>query len=196
MRYRFFHLIQGLSLGLGLMLLSCTVVPASSDQPASADQVSEVAQRPVEQTSVKQNPIEPTDMPTVQADLAQTLPISAEAEIAGQLIQLEVARTPAEQAKGLMYRPVLPDDHGMLFSFAAPRPVRFWMMNTPQPLDMVFLLDGEVKGVIANVPPCAAQPCPTYGPGANVNQVIELRSGRAAELGLKTGDQIKIRFLE
>lgn len=134
--------------------------------------------------------------PTVQEDLAQVLPISAEVTIGDQIIQLEVARTEAEQARGLMYRPALPDDRGMLFPFDLPRPLRFWMRNTPQPLDMVFLLNGEVRAVIANVPPCTTQPCPTYGPGTDANQVIELRGGRAAELGLKAGDQLQIRFLE
>jgi uncharacterized protein len=134
--------------------------------------------------------------PTVQEDLAQMLPISAEITVGDQIIQLEVARTEAEQTKGLMYRPVLPDSRGMLFPFDPPRPLRFWMRNTPQPLDMVFLLNGEVKAVIANVPPCTSQPCPTYGPGTDVNQVIELRGGRAAELGIKAGDQLQIRFLE
>jgi uncharacterized protein len=134
--------------------------------------------------------------PTVQEDLAQVLPISAEVTIGDQRIQLEVARTDDEQSRGLMYRPALPDDRGMLFPFDPPRPLRFWMRNTPQPLDMVFLLNGEVKAVIANVPPCTSQSCPTYGPGLDVNQVIELRSGRAAELGLKAGDQLKIQFLE
>ncbi len=138
----------------------------------------------------------PEVAPTVQEDLAQVLPISAEVKVGEQMIQLEVARTEAEQAKGLMYRPALPDDRGMLFPFDPPRPLRFWMRNTPQPLDMVFLLNGEVKAVIANVPPCTSQPCPTYGPGLDVNQVIELRSGRAAELGVKAGDQLTIQFLE
>ncbi|MBW4468205.1 MAG: DUF192 domain-containing protein [Pegethrix bostrychoides GSE-TBD4-15B] len=138
----------------------------------------------------------PEVAPTVQEDLAQVLPISAEVKVGEQMIQLEVARTEAEQAKGLMYRPALPDNQGMLFPFDPPRPLRFWMRNTPQPLDMVFLLNGEVKAVIANVPPCTSQPCPTYGPGLDVNQVIELRSGRAAELGVKAGDQLTIQFLE
>jgi uncharacterized protein len=124
------------------------------------------------------------------------LPISAEAKIADQVVQLEVARTPEQQSRGLMYRPALPDDRGMLFPFEVARPLQFWMLNTPQPLDMVFLLDGEVKAVIADVPPCTSRPCPTYGPSVNVNQVIELRSGRAAELGLKPGYRVEIRFFE
>jgi uncharacterized protein len=59
----------------------------------------------------------------------------------------------------------------------------------------VFLLNGEVKAIAANAAPCIADPCPTYSSDAVVNQVIELRSGRAAELGLAVGDRITIEFL-
>lgn len=183
MRNGFSHIypVYGLSIGLGLMLLGCSITPSSigpSGEPTST---------PIAQI---------TQAPTVQEDLAQMLPISAEFDVANQTIQLEVARTSEQQAKGLMYRAALPDDRGMLFPFEPPRPVRFWMKNTPQPLDMVFLLDGEVKAVVSNVPPCTVPLCPTYGPNVNVNQVIELRSGRAAELGLKAGDRLEIRFLD
>lgn len=176
--------------GLGLLLLGCsrTSIPGST-APTPSQPAEPLAQSPISSPT-------PVSPPVVREDLAQVLPISAEAKIADQLIQLEVARTPEEQSRGLMYRPALPDDRGMLFPFDVARPLQFWMLNTPQPLDMVFLLDGEVKAVIANVPPCASRPCPTYGPGVNVNQVIELRSGRAAELGLKAGDRVEIRFFE
>lgn len=179
------RLNQWLSIGLGLWLMGCTVPPTSTEPNHSTPTLS-----PTE--SIAQTPT----VPTVQEDLAQVLPITAIAEIAGQNIQLEVARTPEQQAQGLMYRPALPDDRGMLFLFDPPRSVRFWMENTPEPLDMVFLLNGEVKAIAANAPPCTTKPCPTYGSGTRVNQVIELRSGRAAELGLKAGDQITIRFFD
>jgi hypothetical protein len=97
---------------------------------------------------------------------------------------------------GLMYRTTLADDRGMLFPFEPPQPVSFWMKNVRIPLDMIFLRDGEVKAIAASVPPCTAEPCPTYGPPTAVNQVIELRGGRAAELGLKVGDRVKIKFLD
>jgi hypothetical protein len=124
------------------------------------------------------------------------LPISAQAQMAGQRIMLEVARTPQEQAMGLMYRTSLAPDRGMLFSFDPPQPVSFWMKNTIIPLDMVFIRDGEVKVIAANVPPCTTTPCPTYGPQVEVliDQVIEIRGGRAAELGLKVGDQVIVKF--
>jgi uncharacterized membrane protein (UPF0127 family) len=128
----------------------------------------------------------------------QMLPISAQAQMAGQRIMLEVARTPQQQAMGLMYRTSLAPDRGMLFSFDPPQPVSFWMKNTIIPLDMVFLRDGEVKAIAVNVPPCTTTPCPTYGPQSEVliDQVIELRGGRAAELGLKVGDRVIVKFLD
>jgi uncharacterized membrane protein (UPF0127 family) len=70
------------------------------------------------------------------------------------------------------------------------------MKNTPSPLDMVFLLNGKVKAIAVDAHPCAADPCPTYSSNDTVNQVIELRSGRAEELGLKVGDRLSIEFLD
>jgi hypothetical protein len=130
-------------------------------------------------------------MPSPQS--GQQLPISAVADIAGQEILLEVARTPRQQALGLMYRDPLPDNRGMLFPMARPRPVSFWMKNVPGALDMVFIYEGTIQAIEANVPPCDAEPCPTYGPGEQlIDHVIELRGGHAAELGLAVGDTVVI----
>lgn len=122
----------------------------------------------------------------------QRLPITAKAEIKGEIIELEVAQTPEQQAMGLMYRSSLQKNRGMLFTFPQPRIAQFWMKNVSIPLDMIFLKDGIVKAVFLNVPPCTADPCDVYGPDTMVNQVIELAGGRAKELGVKAGDKIKI----
>ena len=128
----------------------------------------------------------------------QMLPISAQTEIGGQIIQLEVAVTQQQQALGLMYRTELADNRGMLFPFAPARPVGFWMKNVSISLDMIFLFQGSVVAIAADVPPCPAAPCPTYGPEDRhiVDQVIELRGGRAAELGIQVGDVVTINPLE
>lgn len=52
----------------------------------------------------------------------------------------ELAITPAEQRKGLMFRQSLKEDEAMLFIYPAPRSVAFWMRNTLIPLDMLFLM--------------------------------------------------------
>lgn len=132
---------------------------------------------------------------SLQSDSGQSLPVSAQAQIFNQTIDLEVAQTPQQQALGLMHRRALPDDRGMLFPFSPPQLVSFWMRNVPVPLDMLFLRDGKVVEIAVNVPPCTTASCPVYGPDTPVNQVIELRGGRAAELGIQVGDSLSIRLL-
>lgn len=126
---------------------------------------------------------------------AQTLPITAQALIGNMVINLEVARTLPEQSKGLMYRTELAPDRGMLFPFSPPQPVSFWMKNCLIALDMIFLNQGEVIGITANVPLCQENPCPVYPSPGLVDAVLEMGAGRAAELGLQVGDTIQIKPL-
>ncbi len=129
-------------------------------------------------------------------DNGQKLPIEAQIKLGEDIIELEVAKTSEQQRIGLMYRQSLEKNRGMIFLFEQLRPVKFWMKNVNISLDMIFLANGTVKEVIINVPPCSVDPCPTYGPENLVNQVIELRGGRAEELGIKPGDKLKIEFKE
>ena len=168
---------------LGLLVLGCAATPpATSSNPA----VSSPA--PVSSPSPAATPI---------AHAGQSLPITAQVVIGAQTIQLEVAKTPEQQAMGLMFRTELAPDRGMLFPFDPPRPVSFWMKNVAINLDMVFLRDGKVVDIASQVPPCTTDPCPVYGPAKTVeiDQVIELRGGRAAELGLKVGDRLVVKSL-
>ena len=67
---------------------------------------------------------------------------------------LELATTPGQRERGLMFRREMLPDWGMLFVYPADRPLSFWMKNTLIPLDMVFIDSrGLVVGVIENVPP-------------------------------------------
>ena len=132
----------------------------------------------------------------VKIEQGQMLPITATANIAGETIQLEVAQTPEQQAIGLMYRESLADNKGMMFPFELERKARFWMKNVPISLDMIFMNGDRVVGIAADVPPCQSDPCPVYGPEALVDRVIELRGGRAKELGIKISDRILIQSLD
>ncbi|MDM9382833.1 DUF192 domain-containing protein [Chlorogloeopsis sp. ULAP01] len=171
-----------LSILLGVILMGCST-PTPAKPPINAP------------GSHNSAPLKFEPLPLLTKS-GQQLPISARATVPnGTIIDLEVAQTPEQQAMGLMYRPALPQNRGMLFKFSSPQPVSFWMKNVPVSLDMVFLRQGKIQKIIAAVPPCTEDPCPTYGPRTQIDQVIELRSGRAAELGLKEGDRIKINFL-
>jgi uncharacterized membrane protein (UPF0127 family) len=143
---------------------------------------------------IKNNSILANQSPTAITS-GQMLPVSARVRIADRPIELEVAETAEQQDIGLMYRTALPNDRGMLFEFKSARLASFWMKNCQISLDMIFLRDGVVEAIEVSAPPCTADPCPTYGPDTAVDRVIELRGGRAAELGVKVGDRIEIDFL-
>ena len=124
----------------------------------------------------------------------QKLPITAMTKIGQEVIELEVAKTPEQQEIGLMFRTDLAKNRGMIFLFSPPRVTRFWMKNTLIPLDMIFLRGGVIQSISSSVPPCKRDPCPSYGPFVEIDQVVELVSGRAKELGLKKGDYLSVEF--
>lgn len=126
--------------------------------------------------------------------LGQQLPITAQVELGGETIKLEVAQTVEQQAIGLMYRQDLPKNRGMLFPMNPPRVPRFWMKNVVIPLDMIFVRDGNISAIAHEVPPCEEDPCPTYTPKVLIDQVIELKGGRAKELGLEIGDPVSVEY--
>ena len=130
--------------------------------------------------------------------IAQELetPISAQANIGGQIIDLEVAKTPEQMEKGLMYRRSLAKNRGMLFVLQYPLIPRFWMKNTLIPLDMIFLKQGRVQAILTDVPPCLKDPCTVYSPKVIVDKVIEISAGQAKTLAIKKGDPVYIHFFE
>lgn len=107
---------------------------------------------------------------------------------------VEVARTKEEQANGLMYRTDIPQNGGMLFApypagGGAPRAASFWMRNTPSPLDILFIRpDGTVATLAENTIPFSEAPVSS---GEPVSAVLEIRGGRAAELGIAEGDKVR-----
>lgn len=99
-----------------------------------------------------------------------------------------MARTPEEQSRGLMFRKSLGNDQGMLFPYEPPQQASFWMKNTLIPLDMVFIrADGTIGRIAENTVPMSLDPVPSIDP---VSAVLEIRGGRAAELGLREGDKV------
>ncbi|MFD1786567.1 DUF192 domain-containing protein [Sphingomonas floccifaciens] len=109
--------------------------------------------------------------------------------------QVELARTAAEQQKGLMYRTDLKKDDGMLFApyppeGGPPREASFWMENTPTPLDIIFIRpDGTIARIAENTVPFDKTPIPS---GEPVSAVLEIVGGRAAELGIAEGDKVEL----
>ncbi len=102
---------------------------------------------------------------------------------------VEVARTPEEQSRGLMFREKLGPAHGMIFPIKPPRFASFWMKNTVMPLDIIFVrADGSIARIEPETVPYSLEAVES---GEPVAAVLEIAGGRAAQLGVKENDIVK-----
>lgn len=102
---------------------------------------------------------------------------------------VEIAATPEQQSRGLMYRKSMAADHGMLFILRQPRKVSFWMKNTYIPLDMLFLgRDGTILQIDEMTEPLTEDP---HRSGMEVTGILEINGGLARELGISVGDKVR-----
>ena len=116
-------------------------------------------------------------------------------ELKGQRFMVELAETQEKQALGLMFRDSLPQDHGMLFIFPGESMRSFWMKNTRIPLDIFYFNSQlELVSVAENVSPCRTRNCPGYPSTGPAKYVLELNSGMATELDVKTGDLLELHL--
>jgi len=98
---------------------------------------------------------------------------------------VEVAATEEQQERGLMYRKSLAGDRGMIFPYDPPQDVAFWMKNTLIPLDILYI---RADGTIARITRAEAMDLTPLPAGEPIAAVLEIRGGRAAELGIREGD--------
>lgn len=104
---------------------------------------------------------------------------------------VEIARTEAEQARGLMFRKTMARNAGMIFPMRPARFASFWMENTLIPLDIIFIApDGKVLNVVTGTPLSRDQ----LNSVAPVSAVLELNGGEAARIGLEPGDAVSGRY--
>jgi hypothetical protein len=98
----------------------------------------------------------------------------------GAALQVEVMVKDEDRAMGLMFRPSLPKDRGMLFVFETSDFHGIWMKNCRFPIDILWLdEERKIVHVAEAVPPCKADPCPVYNPLRRAAYVVELNAGQA-----------------
>jgi len=112
----------------------------------------------------------------------------------GHQFLAEVARTPQEQARGLMYRQYLAKDRCMIFLYDDDGRHPIWMKNCLIALDVVWVRDdGTVVETSENTPPCSpllGDSCPTYGGTMPARHFVEFPAGTLRRIGLKRGDRL------
>lgn len=118
----------------------------------------------------------------------EVVPLKVEAGGKSHVVQVEVARTGEQQARGLMFREKMGADEGMLFPYSQPRMLSFWMKNTVLSLDIIYIgPDGKVVNVVANAQPQSEKQLWSDAPAS---AVLELNAGRAAQLGIGPGTAV------
>ena len=105
-------------------------------------------------------------------------------------VEAEPAVTPAEQVRGLMYRPYLPPRYGMLFIHDRDDMQHYWMKNVVIGLDMIFMNgNNEVVHIHHNAEP---QDETTISSRYPARYVLEVNAGEAKECKIRRG--VKTRF--
>ncbi len=105
---------------------------------------------------------------------------------------VEMALSPEQQTIGLMFRPTVAPDAGMLFDWHSPRQSQMWMRNTIAPLDMVFIgEDGTVRAIAENTVPQSLAVIDSRVP---VRATLELAAGVTAAQDIRVGDHVRQRI--
>jgi uncharacterized membrane protein (UPF0127 family) len=108
---------------------------------------------------------------------------------------VELALTPEEMSRGLMFRDHLDANQGMIFVFDKERDYQFWMENTMIPLDIIWIDENrEVVFISENAQPCKEYSCPVIEPAKNAKYVLEINGGVSGNIGLKPKDEIDLKI--
>ncbi len=105
--------------------------------------------------------------------------------------RVQLAVTPEEQARGLMFRKELEPDSGMLFVNNTDAMRSFWMKNTYLPLDIIFIDSRhEVKHVHYGAKPLSEAAISSQYP---VQYVLEVNAGKTKKCGIGPGSKMSIQ---
>lgn len=129
--------------------------------------------------------------PAEQAPADKTVFDLFTVDVGGHPASLHLAVLDPEQERGLMQRPDLGPDEGMLFVYAEPQPMSYWMRNTPEALDLAYLTrEGSIAEVYALLP---LDERPVSSHGGSLKFALEMPKGWFAAHGVRIGDRIDLR---
>ena len=119
-------------------------------------------------------------------------------QIGNQILNVEIANTPATEQQGLSDRVSMDSNQGMLFDFGPSASIDppFWMKDMNFNLDFIWIFQNKIIGITPNAPAqvkgTSDTTLPLYYPPSPINQILEVNAGWAEKNNVKTGDQTKI----
>lgn len=116
-------------------------------------------------------------------------PVVIETDEGPVTVMAELAISPAQRQRGMMWREEVPEGTGMLFDFGVERPVSIWMQNTLVSLDVIYIReDGTIAKIIAHAQPLSRRRLLSDVP---VIGVLEVGAGQAEVLGIEPGQLVR-----
>jgi hypothetical protein len=119
-----------------------------------------------------------------------------EVSVAGNVFYADVAATPFKQAKGLSGREKLGDSEAMLFVFRKPSLRVFWMRGMKIPIDIVWIRENVVIGIVGNVlpePGISYLKLKRYSSPSAADMVLEVAAGVAKKMNINVDDSVSVK---
>jgi len=111
-----------------------------------------------------------------------------------QSVEVQLALTPNEQRKGLMFRREMGENQGMLFIFDHTKQMSFWMKNTYIPLDVGYIAaDGTLREVHKLYP---HDTTPVKSRNSDILMALEMNQGWFEANNIKAGDRLDMAILK
>jgi uncharacterized protein len=127
------------------------------------------------------------EAPVVPKGIADHFMVS----VGGHPVSLQVAVLDSEQARGLMERPDLGQDEGMIFVDAAPKRETYWMKDCPEALDIAFAgPDGIIQEIYPMYP---FDEKIVASRGDQLQFAVEMRQGWFSRNGVHAGAAIDMK---
>lgn len=112
----------------------------------------------------------------------------------GLEFRVQLASTPEQQRDGLSGRDELSEGTtGMLFTFDGPAERQVWMAGMKIPIDVAWIIDGQVLAV-DTLDPCTTDTddeCPRWTPPGDADTLLEVPAGVLN--GIEPGTPVTIR---
>jgi uncharacterized membrane protein (UPF0127 family) len=124
------------------------------------------------------------------------LPIEAQLINGDKAVDLEVARTKLDIARGLTFRESkdMADDRGMLYTGDFTADTAFSGKDNKFATDILFL-NGNRVTYIDRVQACNEQRCLEHRTNQPYDRVVEVKAGIATKLKIAVGSTVEIRFI-
>ena len=166
-----------------------TIIPEPTVTATPAPSPSPTVAAAATATPIPLDDFIPADPVTGVGDISEAL-------VAGQIFQLEVARTSSQRSRGLMERTSLPENAAMLFVYGSEEYRNFWMKDTLIPLDVLFL---DARGVVVDVQTMHPQigvadgALKVYRSALPARYALEMNAGLAEARGIEPGARVLFR---